>query len=225
MSKEATWDPKRDSCGSCGKQGDRPDWAQHLCRFVRYEKHVAFREFVGLIQDQLDDHIRKKFFNNRHVLNCCEDVRQEALIRIYKNASQGRYICSRNPWPWILRIANNAAIDEIRKSKRIKRLLMAAQSESQLHNVPNRIGESTTANEIPDAAASQPSDIAFEKELDIRLQEAIQGLSSADKEIMALCKDMTFAEMAATLKISTSTAYQRVTRIYNYISGLLGLHD
>jgi RNA polymerase sigma-70 factor (ECF subfamily) len=125
-----------------------------------------------------------------------EDLTQEALIRAFE--SRHRYQRDLPFINWLYRIMVNLHIDEVRRRKR-------APTES-LDALP-------AIAEIADPD-SDPADLVLSRELDGRIQEALQSLSDEFRIAVTLCdvEDFSYEEIAEIMGCSIGTVRSRVHR-------------
>lgn len=125
-----------------------------------------------------------------------EDLTQEALIRAYE--SRHRYQRDLPFINWLYRIMVNLHIDEVRRRKR-------APTES-LDALP-------ALAEIADRD-SDPAEQVLSREIDGRIQEALQSLSDEFRVAVTLCdvEDFSYEEIAEIMNCSIGTVRSRVHR-------------
>jgi RNA polymerase sigma-70 factor (ECF subfamily) len=126
-----------------------------------------------------------------------EDATQETFIRAWQNLSSYRPQTSlRN---WLYRIAFNAAMDMLRKEKRI---------------LPGDIEEMGLTDSRPN-----PESLASQKEKTVLVQDAILSLPDASRAVLVLreYEGLSYQEISSTLDIPVGTVMSRL----NYARKLL----
>jgi RNA polymerase sigma-70 factor (ECF subfamily) len=125
-----------------------------------------------------------------------EDAAQEAFIRAYK--ALDRYDPERSFATWLLSIASNYSIDQIRKRKVT---ILSMDSEKHAWLAP------------PDPGPS-PEKVALEKEKQALVQSILSELSETDRAAIVLqfWHDYSYEEIAETLDLSPSAVKSRLFR-------------
>ena len=137
-----------------------------------------------------------------------EDLTQEAMIRAYQ--SFHRY---RRELPfanWLYRIIVNLHIDTLRRRPR-----------AWIDSVDDLPG----ASDLPDLE-SDPADRVISRELDARLQQALNQLSREFRTAVVLCdvEGLSYEEIAEVMQCSIGTVRSRIHRGRNQLRRLLGVH-
>ena len=125
-----------------------------------------------------------------------EDAAQEAFIRAYK--ALDRYDPERSFATWLLSIASNYSIDQLRKRKIT---ILSMDSEKHAWLAP------------PDPGPS-PEKAALEREKQALVQRILAELSETDRAAIVLqyWHDYSYEEIAETLDLSTSAVKSRLFR-------------
>jgi RNA polymerase sigma-70 factor (ECF subfamily) len=125
-----------------------------------------------------------------------EDAAQEAFIRAYQ--ALDRYDPERSFATWLLSIASNYSIDQLRKKKVT---ILSMDSEKHAWLAP------------PDPGPS-PEKAALEKEKQALIQTILSELSEKDRAAVVLqyWHDYSYEEIAETLDLSTSAIKSRLFR-------------
>jgi RNA polymerase sigma-70 factor (ECF subfamily) len=125
-----------------------------------------------------------------------EDAAQEAFIRAYQ--ALDRYDPERSFATWLLSIASNYSIDQLRKKKVT---ILSMDSERYAWLAP------------PDPGPS-PEKAALEKEKQALVQTILAELNETDRAAVVLqfWHDYTYEEIAETLDLSTSAVKSRLFR-------------
>ena len=125
-----------------------------------------------------------------------EDAAQEAFIRAYQ--ALDRYDPTRSFATWILSIASNYSIDQLRKKKVT---ILSMDNEKHAWLAP------------PDPGPS-PEKAALEKEKQLLVQAMLTDLSEVDRAAVVLqfWHDYSYEEIAETLDLSSSAVKSRLFR-------------
>jgi RNA polymerase sigma-70 factor (ECF subfamily) len=125
-----------------------------------------------------------------------EDAAQEAFIRAYQ--ALDRYDPSRSFATWVLSIASNYSIDQLRK-KKVTILSMDNEKHAWL---------------APPDPGPNPEKAALEKEKQALVQTILGELSDIDRTAVVLqfWHDYSYEEIAETLDISSSAVKSRLFR-------------
>jgi len=125
-----------------------------------------------------------------------EDAAQEAFIRAYQ--ALDRYDPTRSFATWVLSIASNYSIDQLRKKKVT---ILSMDNEKHAWLAP------------PDPGPS-PEKAALEKEKQILVQTILAELSEVDRAAVVLqfWHDYSYEDIAETLDISSSAVKSRLFR-------------
>jgi RNA polymerase sigma-70 factor (ECF subfamily) len=125
-----------------------------------------------------------------------EDAAQEAFIRAYQALE--RYDPERSFATWLLSIASNYSIDQLRK-KKVTILSMDNDKYAWL---------------APPDPGPNPERVALEKEKGEMVQKLLSDLSDTDRAAMVLqfWHDYSYEEIAETLDLSTSAVKSRLYR-------------
>lgn len=130
-----------------------------------------------------------------------DDATQEAFIAAYRSIGKLRGALR----PWLLRIASNACIDELRRRKR--------QSSVSL-DVPTTDPEREHALDPPDASSERPESVALQDELSRALQAELLRLPSEQRLAVILCdvEGFSYDEIAESMGCSVGTVKSRISR-------------
>lgn len=125
-----------------------------------------------------------------------EDAAQEAFIRAYQ--ALDRYDPERSFATWILSIASNYSIDQLRKKKVT---ILSMDSEKHAWLAP------------PDPGPS-PEKVALDKEKNALVQAILADLTETDRAavVMQYWHDYSYEEIAETLDLSSSAVKSRLFR-------------
>lgn len=127
-----------------------------------------------------------------------DEIFQDAWMKVIKNAttySTGRFR------GWIFRIAHNLVIDRIRSRKPL----------IPLDGTIDRDNETTLLDTLQDQSPG-PSAIAIGRETAARIQRALAGIATEQKEVflMRMEAGLSFKEIAGIQKVSINTALARM---------------
>jgi RNA polymerase sigma-70 factor (ECF subfamily) len=129
--------------------------------------------------------------------DAADDVAQETFINAYGAIKS--FKIGRNLYTWLYRICMNLAINHLKRSKFMV-------SESQF--------EERTSPLEREAAASDPAEDFASRELERKIEQAIDSLPPKHKAVLVLrvYEDLSYEEIAQTLKISVGTVMSRLFR-------------
>jgi RNA polymerase sigma-70 factor (ECF subfamily) len=172
-----------------------PEEEERLLTAYALGDREAFTQLVGLIGSRLYG------FVCRFLRDAClaEDVYQEILVKLAKNASGFDRRAKFNTW--LYRIARNACLDELRKKKRGKTL-----------NIDNPDDRRENGLETLPSDTPPPDERATMAELGKKIAEAVANLPEEQREVFLLKEDggLTFAEIAETLGCGLETVKSRM---------------
>ncbi len=132
---------------------------------------------------------------NREV---AEDIFQETFIKVFKSINEGKYTDDGRFVAWIMRIAHNLIIDNIRREKRLKTIsrddyeydIFNQQKYSEIHKEQSVIKEEVEAD----------------------LKKIVDELPDVQKQVVIMrhFMDMSFKEIAEETDVSINTALGRM---------------
>jgi RNA polymerase sigma-70 factor, ECF subfamily len=176
-----------------------------LVEAFRKGDEKAFEEIVRRYQRQVANIIYLTLGNREEV----DDLSQEVFVRMFR--SLNRFEFDSSLYSWIYRIAVNLCIDEIRK-KRIRKLIpLDFFTEKKLEG-EKRSKESSTG-----------SDELLLKEKQEIVRSALDKLSPVHRTVILLreYQDLTYGEIAKTLRISPQAVKSRIFRAREELRDLL----
>ena len=145
-----------------------------------------YEEYIGLIYAIVKDVLKSK--------ENAEDVTSDFFIRLWDKADT--FQSGRGHKTWITTIARNMAVDYLRKygKEEVREFLDEQETEEAFHG-----------------AAAPDSPVEREVLSDMTIAEALSGLKEHEKQIMnmKILGEMTFQEIAGTLRISIGTVTWR----------------
>jgi RNA polymerase sigma-70 factor (ECF subfamily) len=176
-----------------------------LVEAFRQGDEKAFEELIRRYQRQVANLIYLTMGNREEV----DDLTQEVFIRVYR--SLHRFEHSASVFSWIYRITMNLCIDEIRRRK-IKRTLSL-----------EFFTDHTLERERQSKETSNAEDDLLLKEKKRMVSNALQRLSPLHRQIILLreYEDLTYEEIAKTLRISTQAVKSRIFRAREELRTLL----
>ncbi|MEX1275883.1 MAG: sigma-70 family RNA polymerase sigma factor [Bacteroidota bacterium] len=176
-----------------------------LVEAFRKGDEKAFEELIRRYQHQVANLIYLTLGNREEV----DDLTQEVFIRVYR--SLHRFEHSASVFSWIYRITMNLCIDEIRRRK-IKRTLSL-----------EFFTDHTLERERQSKETSNAEDDLLLKEKKRMVSNALQRLSPLHRQIILLreYEDLTYEEIATTLRISTQAVKSRIFRAREELRTLL----
>lgn len=133
-----------------------------------------------------------------------EDAAQEAFLSAYRNVGRMR---GANVRSWLLRIASNACIDELRRQRRRPQVSLEAPSPSA------RDGDDERPLGLVDPAAG-PEQVALSGEVSEALQAQLQRLPPDQRLAVILCdiEGLSYDEIAVSMASSVGTVKSRISR-------------
>ena len=131
-----------------------------------------------------------------------EDAAQEAFLSAYRNVGRMR---GANVRSWLLRIASNACIDELRRRRRRPQVSLEAPSV--------RDGDDERPLELADPAAG-PEQVTVTGEVSEALQAQLQRLPPDQRLAVILCdiEGLSYNEIAVSMASSVGTVKSRISR-------------
>lgn len=128
-----------------------------------------------------------------------EDAAQDALLSAYRNIHTFKGGAFR---PWVMRIASNACIDELRRRGRRPALSLDAPRPGADEPI-----------DVPDTAAG-PEAEAMRREQQHAIQSALSRLPADQRLAVVMCDVQGFAyeEIAAAMRTSVGTVKSRIAR-------------
>jgi RNA polymerase sigma-70 factor (ECF subfamily) len=192
-------------CPYCETESDRPflPLSLDLCCFRRCGDPQALNRFWNQFEPQLDRYLRARFFDNQSAMCGINDFKIETMIRFAEKIST--YKCTFDARPWLFRVAHNIAVDMLRTASRRPRF----QPIDRHDDGPN-------PDQEPQApACDQPLDNALRNDELAFVKRLLDSLPFRDRSIfqMRALHDHSFAEIAQTFEIATSTACKIYAKI------------
>ena len=154
--------------------------------------HKNIEEVVDLYSTKVQSVIRK-FLKNSHDV---EDVKQEVLIRTWKNLP--KYRGDSNMWGWINRITVNACKDHLRSSKKFSFVITDEEEDDIIQN-------------LPDKNSSADKNL-LSKERHKQIIEAINRLNKKHREVLILhdIEELTYEEISTQVNCPVGTVKSRL---------------
>ena len=133
--------------------------------------------------------------------NVAEDVFQQTWLHVAERIR--RYDASRPFTPWLVTVARNLALDQLRRRQ------------------PSSLDE--TEEPVAPAAASDPLERAIARQRASRVAAAVDALGPLDREVLTLRfeDELELGELAATLGVPLPTAKARLYRALERLRGRL----
>ena len=154
---------------------------------VREDDPTAFSELVELYQHRLITVMHHLVGN----LDEAEDLAQEVFLRVYRNRK--KYHPRAKFCTWLFTIANNLALNTLRRKKRKPVVPLNVRDSGPLGPRP--------AEQLVQAHNAQPNERMQQKELAAIVQQALEGLNERQRVAVVLNKfeDMAYAEIAEVM--------------------------
>jgi RNA polymerase sigma-70 factor (ECF subfamily) len=177
-------------------QGQTPQDELKDDELIRQAQQGDLRSFDVLVRR----YQRKIYFVAYRMVkshDAADDVAQDTFINAYGAIKS--FKIGRNLYTWLYRICMNLAINHLKRSKFMV-------SESQF--------EERTSPLEREAAASDPAEDFASRELERKIEQAIDSLPPKHKAVLVLrvYEDLSYEEIAQTLKISVGTVMSRLFR-------------
>jgi RNA polymerase sigma-70 factor (ECF subfamily) len=137
-----------------------------------------------------------------------EAITQEAFLRAWANLPRSR--ADQPFWPWLVRIAVNAARDALKKARPL-----------DFADLPDDPAQTFVTDEIgPEQLVEHAENLA-------RLAEAVQALPAPYRMVIALRyqADMSYEEIAAALELPVNTVRTHLRRAKQRLHRMLGSDD
>lgn len=173
--------------------------AEEDIQFIRAFQNGDRRAFDTLVQRH-QRQVANLIYLSLGDRNDVEDLTQEVFVRVYR--ALPRFQFDATFFSWLYRITKNLCIDEIRKRK-IKKIFsldfLIEGAESPALNSPS---------------GDNPSESLLGDEKKRIIRSALQKISFEHREILLLreYEDLTYEEIAKTLKISLQAVKSRIFR-------------
>jgi len=137
-----------------------------------------------------------------HDLDEAEDLAQSVFVRVYQAAD--RYETSAKFSTWLFTIARHSCLNEIRRRSRHPAESMDADSDDN----------EQPARQYPDARAPSAPDALLSRELEEKIQEALDALPEKQRLAVLMCRqeDQSYEEIAQTLGTSVSATKSLIHR-------------
>jgi len=153
------------------------------------------------IETLIKRHKRKVFtyilmvVRNREV---AEDIFQETFIKVFKSISEGKYTDDGKFIAWVMRIAHNLIIDNVRREKRLKTI----SSDDYEYDIFNHKKYSEQYKEQS----------VIKEEVETDLKRIMNELPDVQKQVVIMrhFMDMSFKEIAEETGVSINTALGRM---------------
>lgn len=136
------------------------------------------------------------------------DVAQDAMVRFFR--SLGRFDPTRPVRPWLLRIVHNLVRDRARRNRIRRTESLEPAADDALRFDPR--------DDSPD-----PEALTVRRDLQRLVWDCLQELSPRYREVLVLrdYQDLTYAEIASTLKIPRGTVMSRLHRARRLLHDLV----
>jgi RNA polymerase sigma-70 factor (ECF subfamily) len=182
----------RSAASASGDELDR----QLVARVLAGEQE-AFRDLVERHQGRVFALARSLLRNHADAA----DIAQEAFIRAYGNLR--RYRAEGSFTAWIAKIANNLAIDLLRRQK-----IQGSEELSDEMAEPDEGHAGTLASQMP----ADPQTATLRRELGAHLEKALEMLPEKHRSILILreIEGLSYQELSETLEIPVGTVMSRL---------------
>lgn len=193
------------------EDGDERDRA--LVARVLAGDREAFRGLVERHQARVF-HLAKSLVRNR---SDAADIAQEAFVRAFGNLKS--YRAEGSFTAWIARIANNLAIDFLRRQR--------TQAPVEFNeSLSESVTEEAQAGLLASRVRADPQSSALRRELGAQLEAALAKLPEKHRTILVLREvdGLTYEELAQTLEIPVGTVMSRLFHARSKMQIILKLY-
>lgn len=167
---------------------------QELVNAYANDNNEAFDELLRRHSDKVYAYIFH-FIKNREIV---DDIFQETFVKAIMTIKQGRYTEHGKFSAWLIRIAHNLVIDNVRRDK-LENLISADDDETDLLNRRELAEGNVEDHMVNDQTRS-----------DIR--NMVMSLPDAQREVLVMryYRNMSFKEIAEATSVSINTALGRM---------------
>jgi RNA polymerase sigma-70 factor (ECF subfamily) len=167
---------------------------------VRDEEPNAFEELVEKYQHRLVAVLHHLVGNAEEA----EDLAQEVFLRIYR--ARKKYRARAKFSTWLFTIANNLALNSLRRKRRKASVSLPANDSGPLGPRP--------AEQLVHDRANQPSHRIQQEELAAVIRLALEGLNERQRVAVLLNKfeEMNYAEIAEVMALTTKAVKSLLSR-------------
>jgi RNA polymerase sigma-70 factor (ECF subfamily) len=161
------------------------------------------REAFGELVERYQQPILSLAYRTLGDLAEAEDLTQQAFLQAWRSAH--RYRDSARFSTWLYTIARNLCLNELRRrSRHPAQSLEAATAES----------EDRVPLQVQDHAPTGPTDVALQRELEHKIQEALLALPPNQRMAVLLCReeDLSYEDIARILGCSVSATKSLIHR-------------
>jgi RNA polymerase sigma factor (sigma-70 family) len=157
----------------------------------------AFNQIVLAYQDRVYSVCLRMLGSQQ----AAEDASQETFLSAFRNVRSMRGTTLR---AWLLRIASNACIDELRRRRRQPQLSL---------DMPSEDGDGGRVIETPDASPG-PEQVVLGLELREALRDELLRLPADQRLAVVLCdiQQLSYEEIASAMETSVGTVKSRISR-------------
>ena len=161
------------------------------------------RDAFALLVDRYKQPVMNLVARTLRDLTEAEDVAQHVFLQVYKSAH--RYEVTAKFSTWIFTIARNLCLNEIRRRSRHPADSIDATREGD---------EDHPARQIEDVRTFSPPDTVLQRELEGKVDEAVNALPEKQRTALLLCRqeDVSYEEIAKVLGCSVSATKSLIHR-------------
>jgi RNA polymerase sigma-70 factor (ECF subfamily) len=176
---------------------------------VRDDQNGAFAELVEQYQHRLITVMQHLIGNAAEA----EDLAQEVFLRVYRARKKYRARCKFSTW--LFTIANNLAINWLRRQQRRPVVPLPSQDSGPLGPRP--------AEHLVQARDGAPSQALQQQELAAVVREALDRLNKRQRMAVLLNKfeDMNYAEIGAVMRLSPKAVKSLLNRARTNLRAIL----
>jgi len=165
-------------------------------------KDGDIRAFEQLVE-KYKQPIVSLMFRMLHDLSEAEDLAQTVFVRVYQSAS--RYEVSAKFSTWIFTIARHVCLNEIRRRSR-------HPAQSIQSSLPD--GDEPATRQFEDQTTFTPPQAILHKELEAKIQQALDQLPEKQRLAVLLCRqdELAYEQIARVLGLSLSATKSLIHR-------------
>jgi RNA polymerase sigma-70 factor (ECF subfamily) len=192
-----------------------------LLRRLERDDERALTELFARHRERLRQMIRLRLDRRLRGRIDSSDVLQEAALEVARRAGEYLAAPSMPPFLW-LRFLTGQALLTMHRHHLGVRMRDAAQEVALRHRGPPQ-ATSVSLAEMLLGRLTSPTLAARRAEMQVRLQELINGLDPLDREVLALrhFEELSNVEVAQVLGLSKTAASNRYLRALGRLKGLL----
>lgn len=160
------------------------------------------RDAFAVLVDRYKQPVMNLVARTLRDLTEAEDIAQHVFLQVYKSAH--RYEVTAKFSTWLFTIARNLCLNEIRRRSRHPAHSLDAAREGD---------EEHLARQIEDARTFSAPDALLQRELEVKVDEAVNALPEKQRTALLLCRqEVSYEEIAKVLDCSVSATKSLIHR-------------